>query len=211
MSALAAVHIKRRQLCIEDEDWRDLVERVTGQRSTRSLKPPQLHSLLAELDRLAGGRETASTHRRKHLQGPYAAKLRALWISCWNLGLITARDDGALIAFVRRQTRIDQPFHGGLPVLERMQHLELVVERRRVRAPECIHLIQFGPLRVGQLVAEEFEFRPLMQRKVQIMGHVRLSDHVETAQRSDQQRGPVLRRRHTLRQFVSHFIRGLYT
>ncbi len=109
MSALAAVQIKRRKLCIEDEDWRDLVERVTGQRSTRDLKPVQLRNLLTELDRLAGGRDTAPAARRRPLGGPYAAKLQALWISCWNLGLVASRDDKALIAFVRRQTRIDHP------------------------------------------------------------------------------------------------------
>lgn len=135
MSALAAVQIKRRQLCIEDEDWRDLVERVTGQRSTRDLKPGQLRDLLAELDRLAGGRETASGHRRKQLQGPYAPKLQALWISCWNLGLVASRDDKALIGFVRRQTHIDHPNWVVTPedALKAIEAMKAMLARRGVR------------------------------------------------------------------------------
>ncbi|MDO5631114.1 MAG: regulatory protein GemA [Paracoccus sp. (in: a-proteobacteria)] len=109
MSALAAVQIKRRQLGLEDEDWRDVVERVTGQRSTRTLRPVQLHNLLDECDRLLGGRGPVSKPRRKPLGGRYAAKLQALWIAAWNLGLVATRDDKALIAFVRRQTGIDNP------------------------------------------------------------------------------------------------------
>lgn len=109
MSALAAVQIKRRQLGLDDEDWRDVVERITGQRSTRGLKPKQLHDLLAECDRLLGGRGPVNRSKRKPLGGKYAAKLQALWIGAWNLGLVTSRDDKALIAFVRRQTGIDNP------------------------------------------------------------------------------------------------------
>ena len=44
---------------------------------------------------------------RRRLEGPYAKKLQALWIAGWNLGLMRSRDDAALIAFVKRQTGID--------------------------------------------------------------------------------------------------------
>lgn len=42
---LAAIQIKRRQLGLEDEDWRDIVERVTGQRTTKGLNPKQTRCL----------------------------------------------------------------------------------------------------------------------------------------------------------------------
>lgn len=108
MSALAAVQIKRRQLGLEEEDWRDLVERVTGKRSTRLLRSRELGALLAECDRLLCGRVPSGSNRRP-LGGKYAGILQALWISCWNLGLVESRDDKALIAFVKRQTGIDNP------------------------------------------------------------------------------------------------------
>lgn len=101
MSALAAIHIKRRQLGLEDEDWRDIVERVTGQRSTKGLNPKQTVALLEELDRLSGGR---APRARRMLSGPFVPKLQALWISAWNLGLVGSKDDQQLVAFVRPVT-----------------------------------------------------------------------------------------------------------
>ena len=64
MSALAAIQIKRRKLGLEDEDWRDIVERVTGQRSTKGLNPKQTRALLGELDRLSGGKAEAARSKR---------------------------------------------------------------------------------------------------------------------------------------------------
>lgn len=89
-----------------DDDWRDLVERMTGQRSTRGLTDAQATGLIDELDRLRAGKR-ASKGGRKALEGPYAKKLQALWIGCWNLGLVETSDDAAMIAFARRQTGID--------------------------------------------------------------------------------------------------------
>lgn len=110
MSALARIHIGRKTLGYEsdDEGWRDLVERVTGRRSTRGLTPVQSDALIGELDRLTGGK-AAPRKSRSDLSGPYAPKLRALWIAAWNLGAVRSRSDQSLIAFAKRQTGVDHP------------------------------------------------------------------------------------------------------
>lgn len=135
MSALAAIQIKRRQLFREDDDWRDFLERVTGVRSARDLKPAQSTALLAEMDRLLGGRTTPSKPRRKPLEGPYAKKIQALWIGAWNLGLVRTRDDAALSAFVKRQTGIDHPNWMDSPedALKVIEALKSMMGRRGVR------------------------------------------------------------------------------
>lgn len=132
MSALAAIHIKRRALGLEDEDWRDIVERVTGQRSTKGLNPKQTLALLEELDRLTGGK---TSRARRMLSGPFVPKIQALWISAWNLGLVASRDDQQLIAFVRRQTGLDHANWvldnaDGLKVIEALKSM---IARRGVR------------------------------------------------------------------------------
>lgn len=106
MSALAAIHAKRRQVhsLKEDDAWRDFVEKHTGVRSTRSLTPNQTKALLAALDHMGAGKTVA---RRKPLTGPYAKKIQALWISCFNLGLIDKLDDKALNAFAVKQASVD--------------------------------------------------------------------------------------------------------
>ena len=106
MSALKAIHVKRRQVhsLKEDETWRDFVEKHTGRRSTRGLTPKQSAALLAALDALGAGK---SLRRKSAISGPYAKKIQALWISCWNLGLVKSRDDAALNSFAAKQAKVD--------------------------------------------------------------------------------------------------------
>jgi len=108
MSALRAIHAKRRQIGLEaDEDaWRDLLERCTGQRSAKGLTPKQTSAVLAELDRLGAGKASGTKAPRRKLEGPYAAKLQALWIGCWNLGIVKNRSDTALNAFATKQANV---------------------------------------------------------------------------------------------------------
>lgn len=103
MSTVKAIYAGIRALGIEEEDdRRDLYQRVTGKRRLREMTPGDKDAVLDEL-RSLGFRNAAG---KSQLVGPYGKKLQALWISAWNLGLTRSRDDQALIAFVRRQTGI---------------------------------------------------------------------------------------------------------
>jgi len=106
MSSVKIIYAGIRALGIaEEDDRRDLYERVTGKRRLREMTPAQKDQVVEELRRL-GLKDKAP---RRHLDGPYAKKLQALWIAGWNLGLVRDRQDAALIAFVKRQTKIDHP------------------------------------------------------------------------------------------------------
>lgn len=102
--AVKAIYAGIRALGIgEEEDQRDLYERITGKRSLRQMSANEQEAVVKELRRL-GFRPAGA---RRQLDGPYAKKLQALWIAGWNLGLVRNRDDAALIAFVKRQTGIE--------------------------------------------------------------------------------------------------------
>lgn len=107
MTAHAAIHIGLKQLGIDADDKRDLYERMTGKRSLREMTPREHEAVVGELRRLGAGKKGASKGARKPLQGPFAKKLQALWIAGWNLGVVVNRDDAAMLAFVRRQTGIE--------------------------------------------------------------------------------------------------------
>lgn len=106
MSAVKTIYAGIRALGIaEEEDRRDLYQRVTGKRRLREMNPGDKDKVVEELTRLG-----FKHHKpRRQLDGPYAKKLQALWIAGWNLGLVRDRQDAALIAFVKRQTKIDHP------------------------------------------------------------------------------------------------------
>lgn len=101
MSALAAIHVGRKALGLDEETYRDLLERVTGQRSASGMNARQHEAVIGEMRRLGFKPDAAPA---KRLDGPFAKKLQALWIAGWNLGLVEDRRDQALLAFVARQT-----------------------------------------------------------------------------------------------------------
>lgn len=49
---LAKLHIAKKALCLSEDDYRDLLERVTAHRSAREIEPEQLMALQRELRRL---------------------------------------------------------------------------------------------------------------------------------------------------------------
>jgi hypothetical protein len=105
MTALAKLHIAKKQLGLDDDTWRDLLERETGKRSSKDMSDGERGRVLDVLKQQ--GFKPLSKGSRKGLEGKYAPKLQALWIAGYNLGLIRNKDDAALIAFVKRQTGID--------------------------------------------------------------------------------------------------------
>lgn len=105
MNALAAIHVAKKKLGLDDDTYRAVLLRVTGKSSAADLDERERQSVLEEFRR-TGFTKAARTSRTK-LEGRFAKKLQALWIAGWNLGVVQDRGDTALIAFVKRQTGID--------------------------------------------------------------------------------------------------------
>lgn len=103
--SIAAIHVAKRDLGLDDETYRAALEQVTGKTSSTSMTEDERQSVLEHFRNK--GFKPASTGARKPLEGKYAPKLQALWIAGWNLGLVRDRDDRALLAFVKRQTGLD--------------------------------------------------------------------------------------------------------
>ncbi|KAF0136670.1 MAG: Mu-like prophage protein GP16 [Methylocystaceae bacterium] len=111
-----AIHTLLRQIPhYTDDDYRALLKReFRGVSSSSHLSQVQAAKLIEILKVLAGQhpevkRGNASRRAAETVTGPYGAKLQALWISAFNLGIVDNRDDRALIAFIERQTKIAHP------------------------------------------------------------------------------------------------------
>lgn len=103
---LKKIHALRREAGLDDDSYRDLLQAVTGERSAKAI---DVGAAARVIDRLQG---LSSSLRRgvegaMDLTGPYAGKLRALWISGYHLGVVRDRTDRALCAFLKRQTGIE--------------------------------------------------------------------------------------------------------
>lgn len=102
---LAKVHIAKKQLGLDDDLYRETLKAVTGHSSARDCSEAQLETLIKHFSK-AGFKPKGKT-----FTGPstkYAAKIHALWISGWNLGVIRDNSDAAMEAFILRQTSISK-------------------------------------------------------------------------------------------------------
>lgn len=100
---LKAIHTLKGKAGLDDTLYRGLLGRY-GVASSKELSASQAGSLIETL------REAAPA-KPKHPQsvpmtGRYGAKIRALWIAGWNLGVVRDRTDEAASAFVERQTGV---------------------------------------------------------------------------------------------------------
>lgn len=105
---IAKLHLARRDLRLEEEDYRLVLERVTGQRSAADLSVAQLDAALAEMKRLGWEAQKRSGPASGRASNPAAKKARAMLISLGLMGVIRNTSEAALNAFARRQTGIER-------------------------------------------------------------------------------------------------------
>lgn len=126
-AALVKVQIARKELRLADDDYRSILERLTGHRSAADCSDAELGRVLDEFKakgwtaRSGGrGRRPSGTSRpdapvvaarsipNRPADHPAAKKARALWLSLWNLGEIHDPSEAALEAFARRQLNVER-------------------------------------------------------------------------------------------------------
>ena len=96
---------------IDDEERKRLQKALTREASCADMTTGQLQQVLVML---RGFRPTELVQedfrplpKPALPDGPYTGKMRALWKSGWNLGVVRNPGDKALAAFVRRTTNLD--------------------------------------------------------------------------------------------------------
>ena len=116
-SMLAKLHIAKKELGLEDADYRVVLARVTGRDSGRDCTDQELHALIQEFTRLGWTRKKSSPRSAK----PWVRKVWAIWGDLRPL-LDNATDD-TLRAFCRRQTT-SQKNPGGIADPEWLDPIE---------------------------------------------------------------------------------------
>ena len=113
---LAKVHLAKKDLRLDDDTYRDILERQTGRRSSAECTVGELENLVAHFraqgfvpKTVAGGRQgaprSAGPRRADH---PVAKKARAMWISLHQLGVVENSSEQALEAFAKRQLGVER-------------------------------------------------------------------------------------------------------
>lgn len=126
-AAVVKVQIARKELGLADDDYRLILERLTGRTSSADCSDAELGRVLDEFKAkgwtpsLVGrGRRPSGTSRpdapvvaarsipNRPADHPAAKKARALWLSLWNLGEIRDPSEAALEVFARRQLKVER-------------------------------------------------------------------------------------------------------
>lgn len=99
---IAAIKIEQKKLGLDDFTYRAKLHILTGKTSTKDMTETERQKVLVSLRgssaQPAPVRQGGRDGKRK-LSGKYLPKMRALWIACYNLGVIDDRRDTALEAF----------------------------------------------------------------------------------------------------------------
>lgn len=104
---IGKLHVAKAQLGLDDDTYRGVLKRVTGKESSSQCSITELENVKAEFVNL-GWKPAKKAHpragNRPLADGDTAAKLRALWISGYHLGVVKDPTEAALAAFVKRVT-----------------------------------------------------------------------------------------------------------
>lgn len=108
---LKIVQVGRRELGLDEEDYRCLLESVTGARSAKGLSAAKLEAVITAMKGLgfkvkvgaqvAGRRSPPSSVK---VQAPEVRKIRAIWITMYNDGFVRDGSDDALGSYIKRMT-----------------------------------------------------------------------------------------------------------
>lgn len=101
---LAKVHIAKKQLALEDDSYRALLHRITGQESSATCTDAQLDAVLGEFSRLGFTGEKPKTPRSDKA---YVRMIYGIWRDL--KPHVTDHSVRALQHFVQRQTGVDAP------------------------------------------------------------------------------------------------------
>ncbi|MEX2480226.1 MAG: regulatory protein GemA [Gammaproteobacteria bacterium] len=107
---IAKLHIAKKQLGLDDGLYRDTLEAATGRRSAKDMTEAELSRALRHFQQRgfnASSKPPSKGGEKGFADSVYLPKVRALWLSGWHLGIVRDRSDGAMAAFIKRQTGIE--------------------------------------------------------------------------------------------------------
>lgn len=99
---LAKIHVAKKELAMDDDDYRQILFEESGKRSAADLNDVQLGRVLERFKGI-GFKPKLGSKRAPAAQHPVARKARAMWISLYYLAVVKNSSEEALEAFAKNQ------------------------------------------------------------------------------------------------------------
>ena len=106
-ASLAKIHLAKKELCLDDDTYRALLERLFGVTSAKDLSDRQMGRLLGEFRRL-GWKPKAANPKTAPLRLPQLRKIRLLWYRLVEAGAVRSVEESSLLTFVKRQAGVER-------------------------------------------------------------------------------------------------------
>lgn len=103
MSLISAIHVAKSRLGMDDDTYRAFLRGVVGKTSCKDMTKRELWRVMEALQK-SGFNKTASHKGQEIPRDPQARKIRALWLSMADAGVVRNRSEQALNQYVRRIT-----------------------------------------------------------------------------------------------------------
>ena len=98
---LQLIQIGKRDLALDDDMYRDMLEKTVGVRSAKNLSQWQLSKVLDHMKGLGFKPKKSSKPKPR---APEVAKIKAIWITMHEQGFIRNGSDKAIDSYVKRMT-----------------------------------------------------------------------------------------------------------
>lgn len=106
---LAKIHIAKKDLGLDDETYRALLQRVAGVQSARDLDAKGCSTVLAEFYRSGWRPKPPRSKQGATLANdPQSRKIRALWLTLFDAGVVRDASEQALGRYCKRQTGVER-------------------------------------------------------------------------------------------------------
>jgi phage gp16-like protein len=114
---IRVIHTAQNKLCLSDEDYRAVLESETGKRSCNEMSEAEMINVIERFRAMGFKPQAGKGKRGKKLspkstgtpmQTEQISKIRALWITCHQLGVVENRYEQGLNAWVKRMTGIER-------------------------------------------------------------------------------------------------------
>lgn len=137
MNTFAIVNIAKKDLGLDDDTYRAMLMRLTGESSLRAMTERQKIAVVDEMKRLGfrvkkGGKVLPASTK------PYIRLIHALWKSCHRKGIIQDGSRSALRAFVKNRTGVDDPdflaYDQASPLIDTLKKMEARPSMSKARA-----------------------------------------------------------------------------
>ncbi|WP_022655584.1 gp16 family protein [uncultured Desulfovibrio sp.] len=100
---IGVIHVAKNQLGMDDDTYRAFLLDMTGKDSCAKMTPKEHWRILEELKR-RGFRKIPAHKGKLLVNDPQARKIRALWLTMADCGIVRNRSEKALNGFVRKMT-----------------------------------------------------------------------------------------------------------